>query len=206
MRERLAGWSCFVYLAHKTPTARVETGLKSRRRLKVGCGVRLRSTDFESIHYSAGVSLRVMGGREHIRIETVQDAFVAFFRKMFLLVDFEGAPQEALEVPRSTLKYVYGIQGNRSLIRHEICPLCIKEPTRRKKHRKKCSAQFGRNCKEWDWQEEVRSLVLRKKLDYQPLLLKSVLMQDPDCWSAIPVRTQGVMQLLTGTWQSHVSL
>src|SRR5712691_9253607 len=79
MRERLADWSCFVHLAHKTPTARVETGLKSRRRLNVGCGVRLRSTDFESIHYSAGVSLRVIGGREHIRIETVQDTFVAFF-------------------------------------------------------------------------------------------------------------------------------
>ena len=66
MWERLADWSCFVYLAHKPPTARVETGLKSRRRLKVGCAVPLRSTDFESIHYSAGISLRVMGGREHI--------------------------------------------------------------------------------------------------------------------------------------------
>jgi hypothetical protein len=45
-----------------------------------------------------------------------------------------------------------------------------------------------------------------EETDYQPLLLKVFLMQDPDCWSAIPVRTQRVMQLLTGTWQSHVSL
>src|ERR1700676_5244404 len=38
---------------------------RSPRRLKVGCGVRLRPTDFDPIHYSAGISLRVMGGREH---------------------------------------------------------------------------------------------------------------------------------------------
>jgi hypothetical protein len=71
---------------------------------------------------------------------------------------------------------------------------------------KKCLAQLGRNCTAWDWEEKVRSLVLRKKLDDQPLLLKAFLMQDRDCWSAIPVRTQGDMQLLTGTWQSHASL
>jgi hypothetical protein len=29
---------------------------------------------------------------------------------------------------------------------------------------------------------------------------------DPDYWSAVPVRTQRVLQLLTSTWQSHVSL
>jgi len=34
----------------------------------------------------------------------------------------------------------------------------------------------------------------------------SLLMQDSDCQSAIPVRTQSVLQLLTSTWQSHVSL
>jgi hypothetical protein len=38
---------------------------RSPRRLKVGCSVRLRPTDFDPIHYSAGISLRVMGGREH---------------------------------------------------------------------------------------------------------------------------------------------
>ena len=45
-----------------------------------------------------------------------------------------------------------------------------------------------------------------EKLDYQPLLLNVFLMQYPYCWSAIPVRTRRVMQLLTSTWQSHVSL
>lgn len=51
----------------KPSTARVGTGLKSPCCLMVGCGVRLPSTDFEPIHYSAGVNLRVIGGREHIR-------------------------------------------------------------------------------------------------------------------------------------------
>jgi hypothetical protein len=83
MRERLADWSRFVHLAHKTPYSESRDWLKSPCRLKVGCGVRLRSTDFESIHYSTGVSLRVMGGRKHIRIETVQDAFAASLNKSF---------------------------------------------------------------------------------------------------------------------------
>ena len=36
---------------------------------------------------------------------------------------------------------------------------------------KKVSAQFRRNCTGWDWKEEVRSLVLRKNLNCQSLLL-----------------------------------
>ena len=35
---------------------------------------------------------------------------------------------------------------------------------------------------------------------------KGLFLYKIDCWSAIPVRTQRAMQLLTGTWQSHVSL
>ncbi len=31
------------------------------------------------------------------------------------------------------------------------------------------------------------------------------LMQNPDYWSAVPVRTQRVLQLLASAWQSHVS-
>jgi hypothetical protein len=143
----------------KPSTARVGTGLKSRRCLKVGCGGRLRSTDSEPIHYSAGVNLRVMGGRR----------------------------EQIIDPPRDS-------------------PLMYKGTCAEEKASKKCSAQFGRNCTAWDWEKEVRPLVLRKKLDDQPLLLRVFLMQDPDCWSAIPVRTQRVVQLLTGTWQSHVSL
>ena len=39
-----------------------------------------------------------------------------------------------------------------------------------------------------------------------PTTLLRVFLTHPDCWSAIPVRTQRVIRLLTGTWQSHVSL
>ena len=39
---------------------------------------------------------------------------------------------------------------------------------------KKFSAQSGRNCTGWDWKEEVRCLVLRKKLNCQSLLVKVV--------------------------------
>ena len=39
-----------------------------------------------------------------------------------------------------------------------------------------------RNCREWDWKEEVRSLGLRKKLNYQSLLLRVVFLWTiPDC-------------------------
>jgi hypothetical protein len=92
------------------------------------------------------------------------------------------------------------------LIRHEICPSIYKGTCAGGKASKKMFGQVGRNCKEWDWEQEVRSQVLRKKLEYQRLLLKVFLIQDFDYWSAIPVRTQRVMQLLTGTWQSHASL
>jgi hypothetical protein len=40
------------------------------------------------------------------------------------------------------------------------------------------------------------SLVLRKKLDLSTTSANSFFMPDPDCWSAIPVRTQRVVQLL----------
>jgi hypothetical protein len=56
-----------------------------------------------------------MGGREHIRIETVQNAFVAFSQRIFFLVDFKTTSQEVLKVPkapRSAFRYVWGVQGN----------------------------------------------------------------------------------------------
>ena len=50
-------------------------------------------------------------------------------------------------------------------------------------------------------------LVLRKKLNCQSLLLEVVIhTRDADYWSAVPVRTERVLRLLTSTWQSHVSL
>jgi len=50
-----------------------------------------------------------------IRIETVQDAFVASFQRIFFLFDFENIFQQLLKVPkapRSTFRYFWGIHGN----------------------------------------------------------------------------------------------
>ena len=50
-----------------------------------------------------------------IRIETVQDAFVASFQRIFFLFDFENISQQLLKVPkapRSAFRYFWGIHGN----------------------------------------------------------------------------------------------
>ena len=54
----------------------------------------------------------------------------------------------------------------------------------------------------------VRSLVLWKKLNRSIVPAKScfLMQDDPDYWSAVLVRTERVLRLLTSTWQSHVSL
>jgi hypothetical protein len=52
-----------------------------------------------------------------IRIETVQDAFVASSHRIFFLFDFGRTSQQLLKVPKapkSTFRYVWGIYGNRS--------------------------------------------------------------------------------------------
>ncbi len=53
-----------------------------------------------------------------IRIETVQDAFVSFSRRIFFLVDFETTSQQVPKAPkalRSAFRYVWGIHGNRAM-------------------------------------------------------------------------------------------
>ena len=65
MRDRLADCSRLMHLVHMTPQQRVETWLESKARTRADFGVRLHSIDFELLHYSAGVSFRVMDGREH---------------------------------------------------------------------------------------------------------------------------------------------
>jgi hypothetical protein len=57
--------------------------------------------DFELLHYSACVSFRVMGGREHVRTETLQDAFVLIFQKIVLLAISKELLRSA-RVPRNT--------------------------------------------------------------------------------------------------------
>jgi len=94
------------------------------------------------------------------------------------------------------------------LICREVSPLCIKG-TCGMRDMSKIFREPGPNgtAQKWDWKEEVRSPGLRKKLNYQSLLLRVVfLCTIPDYWSAVPVRTQCVLQLLTSTWQSHASL
>ena len=90
----------------------------------------------------------------------------------------------------------------------EIFPLYVcKEPAGGKISRKYFERNPNETAQNWDWKEEVLFLVLRKKLNCQSLLLEVVIHTlDADYWSAVPVRTQRVLQLLTSTWQSHVSL
>ncbi len=85
-----------------------------------------------------------------IRIETVQDAFVASLQRIFFLFDFEQTSQQLLKVPKapkSTFRYVWGIHGNRAmaalnhplfgeaapLIRREIFPSMYKRNLRKEK-------------------------------------------------------------------------
>ena len=85
-----------------------------------------------------------------IRIETVQDAFVASLQRIFFLFDFEKTSQQLLKVPkapRSAFRYVWGIHGNIAVaapnrrislaeavpsIRARFSPLSIKGTCRRK--------------------------------------------------------------------------
>lgn len=86
-------------------------------------------------------------------------------------------------------------------------PLCMKEPAEGKKHRKIARRSSGRNCTERDCEEgSARRLSCGRTWTINNSCPKVFLCKIPIRWSAIPVRTQRVMQLLTGTWQSHVSL
>jgi hypothetical protein len=61
-----------------------------------------------------------------IRIETVQDAFVAFLHRIFFLFDFERTSQQLLKVPkapRSAFRDVQGIYGNRAMAALNRSPL-----------------------------------------------------------------------------------
>ncbi len=46
------------------------------------------------------------GDENIIRIETVQDAFVAPFQRIFFLFDFEKTSQQVPKAPRSAFKYI----------------------------------------------------------------------------------------------------
>jgi hypothetical protein len=78
MRDRLGDWCCFLYLAHMTSRNRVGTWLESKTRLEAEFDVRPCPIDFELLHYSAGVGLRVMADENIIRMETIQNCFCCF--------------------------------------------------------------------------------------------------------------------------------
>ena len=123
MRDRLADCCRFLYLAHITPRQRVETWLESKTRTRADFGVRLHSIDFELPHYSAGDGLRVMGGRELIRMETVQDAFVACFQIIPFPCRLRNDFFQVSKVPRSAYRYFWGIHGNVAMAAANRSPL-----------------------------------------------------------------------------------
>ena len=105
MRDRLADWCLFKHLAHMIHSRESRRGW-NQRLVWEPIDVRLYPIDFELLHYSAGVRLCVMGGREHIRTEAVQDAFVVSFQRIFFIVDFEATSKEVLKVPSNAFRYV----------------------------------------------------------------------------------------------------
>jgi hypothetical protein len=109
MRERLADWRCFVHLAHKTTCSesrdQAEITASSESRAVASDFVRQISSPFTT---RLALVFASWADENIIPIETVQDAFVAFF----LLVDFEKTSQQLLKVPkapkapRSAFRYV----------------------------------------------------------------------------------------------------
>jgi hypothetical protein len=90
----------------------------------------------------------------------------------------------------------------------EISPSMYVRNLQQEKAIEKIFGAVRRECTEWDWkgagaipcpmEETERSIAPAKGC--------SLMQRDPDYWSAVPVRTQCVLPLLTSTWQSHVSL
>jgi hypothetical protein len=98
MRERLADWRYFVHLAHK-----------------ISCSVRQISSPFTT---RLALVFASWADENIIRIETVQDAFVASSQRIFFLFDFEQTSQQLLKVPKapkSTFRYIWGIHGNEAM-------------------------------------------------------------------------------------------
>src|ERR1700684_3390520 len=119
MREKLADWCCFVHLAHKDSYSerrdRAEIRASSEGRLWRPPFVRQISSPFTT---RLALVFASWADENIIRIETVQDAFVASLHRIFFLFDFERTSQQLLKVPkapRSAFRYVWGIHGNRAI-------------------------------------------------------------------------------------------
>jgi hypothetical protein len=146
-----------------------------------------------------------MGGRGHIRIETVQDAFVASFNESFFFSTSQELSQQVLKVhkaPRSASGMFWEFKRTEQwalrprsftprvpLIPVRFLLYVLKEPAAGKRYRKyfECRAEQNRN-----------------RMDFGGAILcpadetgrstpgKAFPMQDLNCWSAIAVRTRCV--------------
>src|ERR1700686_3962662 len=79
-------------------------------------GDRLHSIDFELLHYSAGVSFRVTGGREHYSYRNRTRRICCFISKnLFFFLTSNKLLNNCLKgptAPRSTFRYFWGIHRN----------------------------------------------------------------------------------------------
>jgi hypothetical protein len=108
MRNGLADYRCLMHLAHTDPhvESRDVAGIKDSSEAEFK--VRLPSGEFELLHNSAGICF-ASDGREHIRIETVQDALVARIQKIFCFFNLEiflKQLHKAPKVPTSAFRYL----------------------------------------------------------------------------------------------------
>ena len=67
--------------------------------------------------------------------------------------------------------------------------------------------KFGRNAENGIGRSSAISCPMEEtERSIDPAKSCFLMQNDPDYWSAVPVRTECVLQLLTSTWKSHVSL
>jgi len=100
--------------------------LESKSRLGTEFDIRLHPIDFELLHYSAGVFFASWADGNIIRIETVQDTFVASFSGICFLSTAKQLLKKCLKCLKR-LEVLLGTfreskETDRSLICHEISP------------------------------------------------------------------------------------
>ena len=159
-----------------------------------------------------------------IRIETVQDAFVAFLKESFFLSTSKQLLKKCLkclkrlEVLLGTFRESKGTEQSLHstarlfseavpLIRREIFPSMYVRNLQQEKGIEKILNAVRTELYRMGLEGGSAIPCPAEETELSITPAKSCfLMQDPDYWSAVPVRTQRVLQLLTSTWQSHVSL
>jgi hypothetical protein len=169
-----------------------------------------------------------MGGREHYsyRNRTRRILLLPFKQSLFL-IHFKITSQEVLKapkvpkVPTSAFRYVWGNPREQSdgcalspsfwsrvplIAREDFPSIYVRNLEQRESVEKILNAartELHRMGSEGGG--TIPCLAEETEVSITPGK-SCFLMQYPDYWSAVPVRTQRVLQLLTSTWQSHVSL